>query len=84
MRGWFCYTDIIMGKQKKKRNKAYSGVDAADARPTITRISAANRNKVSQWWFEHKAIARPVLIASGVVLAVVIIIVEIVRVASGA
>jgi hypothetical protein len=73
-----------MGKQKKKRNKAYTGVDAVIDRPIITRITAANRNKPAQWWFEHKRIMKPVLIATGVVLAVIILIVEIIRVTSGA
>lgn len=74
----------IMAKQKKKRNKVYTGTDAAITRPIITRISAANRNKLSQWWFEHKRIMKPVLIAAGVVLVLVILILEIVHIASGA
>ncbi|CAN5386579.1 hypothetical protein BH10PAT4_BH10PAT4_2800 [soil metagenome] len=73
-----------MGKQKKKRNKVYTGADAAIDRPIITRITAANRNKFAQWWFENKRIARPVLIAAGVVLALVVLIFEIVRIASNA
>ena len=73
-----------MGKNKKKRNKIYTGVDAAMTQPVITRISAVNRNKPAQWWFEHKKIAKPVLITSGVVLFVIIIIIEIVRLATGA
>lgn len=73
-----------MGKQKKKRNKAYTGVDAAIDRPTITRISAVNRNNLSQWWFDHKRIARPVLIAAGVIVALIVLIIQIVRIASGA
>lgn len=73
-----------MGKQKKKRNKVYSGTDAVITRPVVTRISAVNRNKLSQWWFDHKRVAKPVLIASGVVLALVILIFEIVRIASNA
>ncbi len=73
-----------MGKQKKKRNKIYTGADAATSRPIITRISASNRNKVSQWWFEHKRIAKPILIGAGVVAAIIILILEIVRIASGA
>lgn len=72
-----------MAKQKKKRNKAYTGADAAITRPIITRISASNRNKVAQWWFEHKRIAKPVLIAAGVIIVIVVLIVEIVRIASG-
>lgn len=73
-----------MAKQKKKRNKVYTGADAAMTRPVITRISAANRSKLGQWWFEHKKALKPVLIASGIVLFVIIMIIEIVRISSGA
>lgn len=69
-----------MGKNKKKRNKTYTGVDAAMTQPVITRISAVNRNKPAQWWFDHKKIAKPILIASGVVIVVILIIVEIVKI----
>ncbi|MDB5167219.1 MAG: hypothetical protein JWN26_364 [Candidatus Saccharibacteria bacterium] len=72
-----------MGKQKKKRNKAYTGVDATITRPIITRISASNRNKFAQWWFEYKRIMKPILIASGVVLVLIVLIVEIIRIANG-
>lgn len=73
----------MANKQRKKRNKVYHGVDAAMTRPVVTKISAANRNAAGQWWFEHKKIARPVIIAILVVAAVVIMIIEIVRLASG-
>ncbi len=69
-----------MAKQKKKRNKAYTGTDAAVTRPTITRIEAVNRNKVSQWWFEKKRIAKPALITSGVVILVIWLIYELLRI----
>lgn len=69
-----------MGKNKKKRNKAYTGVDAAETRPVITRVSAADRNKLSQWWFDKKRVLKPVLITSGVVIVVVWLIAELVRV----
>jgi len=72
-----------MAKQKKKRNKAYTGADAAVTRPVITRISAVNRSKPSQWWFDRKSILKPVLITSGVVIVVIILILEIIRIASG-
>lgn len=71
----------MANKQKKKRNKAYTGVDAAITRPIVTKISAVNRNFISQWWFEHKRIARPVIIAVLVAAAIVILIIEIVRIA---
>lgn len=72
-----------MGKNKKKRNKAYTGVDAAVTKPVITRITAANRSKLGQWWFEHKRIAKPVLITSGVVIIIVWLIFEVIRIANG-
>lgn len=72
-----------MGKNKKKRNKVYTGVDAAVTKPVITRITAANRSKIGQWWFDNKRIAKPVLITSGVVIVIIVLILQIVRIASG-
>ena len=74
----------MANKQKKKRNKAYSGIDAAVTRPVVTKISAVNRNAVSQWWFDHKRIARPIVIAAIVVAVIVILIVQLVSVISNA
>lgn len=68
-----------MAKQKKKRNKAYTGKDASVERPTITRISAANRSRPAQWWHEKKRILKPVLIAAAVIIVVFIIVFELVR-----
>ncbi|HSW78260.1 MAG TPA: hypothetical protein VLG36_05670 [Candidatus Chromulinivoraceae bacterium] len=73
-----------MAKQKKKRNKVYTGKDAAISRPTVTRISAENRNKVQQWWFEKKPIAKPVLIGVAVAIIVIWLLFELIRVMSGA
>lgn len=73
-----------MAKQKKKRNKVYTGQDAAITRPTVTHIQAANRNKLQQWWFEKKRVAKPVLIGVAVALIVIWLIFELIRVASGA
>ena len=56
-----------MAKQKKKRDKSYKGSNAAVARPSVTRISAVHRNPAHQWWFDHKRVAKPVLIATGVI-----------------
>lgn len=71
-----------MAKQKKKRNKVYTGNDSAVTRPTITRVSAVNRNKLQQWWFEKKRIVKPVGIASGVAVLVVWLIFELISVIS--
>lgn len=72
-----------MAKQKKKRNKVYTGKDAAQTRPVVTHISAANRNKVQQWWFEKKRVAKPVLIGIVVAIIVIWLLFELVRVVSG-
>ena len=71
-----------MAKQKKKRNKAYTGADAAVTRPVITRISAANRSKIGQWWFDRKRVLKPVLITTGIILLIVWLIIELVRIAN--
>lgn len=68
-----------MAKQKKKRNKVYRGADASITKPVVTKISAANRNKPQQWWFEKKRIAKPILIAAGVVAAVIWLAYELIR-----
>jgi hypothetical protein len=73
-----------MAKQKKKRNKVYTGAEAAITRPVVTRISATNRSRFGQWWFEHKTILKPILIATGVVIFITIIIIEIVQITTGA
>lgn len=69
-----------MAKQKKKRNKVYRGAEASVKRPVLTRISAANRNKPQQWWFEKKRVAKPVIIATLVVTAIIWLIYELVRI----
>jgi hypothetical protein len=72
-----------MTKQKKKRNKVYSGANAAKTRPVVTRIQAANRGKVSQYWFERKKILKPLVTTVLVILGVIVLLVELVRVVSG-
>ena len=68
-----------MAKQKKKRNKVYRGADASVSKPVVTKISAANRNKVQQWWFDKKRVAKPALIASGVGVGVIWLVAELIR-----
>jgi Ni/Fe-hydrogenase subunit HybB-like protein len=70
----------MANKAKKKRNKQYRGADAAMTRPSVTRISAANRSKVGQWWFERKRILKPVLIAAAVIVGLGVLIYELIRV----
>lgn len=68
-----------MVKQKKKRNKTYSGSGASLSKPRITKVSAVHRNPPAQWWHDNKRIAKPVLIVAGIIVVVVILIVEAIR-----
>jgi hypothetical protein len=60
-----------MSKQKKKRNKAYRGIDAAVSKPTVTRLSATSRSRSGQWWFERKRFLKPILVAGLVVIVII-------------
>lgn len=73
----------MSAKLRKKRRKAYRGQDASAARPTITRISAANRHAVSQWWFEKKRVAKPILIAGAAAAGGAVLLIELVRIFTG-
>ncbi|RYF29492.1 MAG: hypothetical protein EOO17_01040, partial [Chloroflexi bacterium] len=68
-----------MAKTKKKRTKVYSGSNAAIKKPSVMRISAVNRGKAGQWWFDHKRLAKPALITSAVVLVIIICVSEVIR-----
>jgi hypothetical protein len=72
-----------MAKQKKKRNKVYQGADASVTRPVVTKITAVKRNRVQQWWFEKKRIAKPALITGGIAVIVVWLLFELIRIISG-
>lgn len=63
-----------MAKTKKKRNKKYTGADAASARPTITRVQAVNRSRTGQWLYEKRKLARPAGIVALIVAALVLVI----------
>ena len=72
----------MANKQKKKRNKQYRGQEAAMTRPAVTRITAVNRSKIGQWWFDRKRVLKPVLIATLVLAVLGILIYEIIRLAA--
>lgn len=69
-----------MGKQKKKRNKAYRGEGAAIDRPVVTRIAAGDRSNIGQWWFEKKRIVKRVAITSAVAIFIAWLIFEFIRI----
>jgi hypothetical protein len=68
-----------MAKQKKKRNKQYKGSGAAQTQPIVTHVAAVKRNKAQQWWLEKKRIVKPVAIAAGIAFAVIILLIEIIK-----
>lgn len=72
----------MANKQKKKRNKVYRGAEAAIDRPIITRVTAVNRSRVGQWWYDHKRFTKPVLVASGVVAFIGLIVAAIIQLAT--
>lgn len=63
-----------MAKIKKKRNKKYTGVDAANSRPTITRVQAVNRSPLRQWIFENQKMLKLVrnILLIALVIAIII------------
>lgn len=63
-----------MSKNKKKRNKIYKGAGSANVQPTIIKVSAVNRSKISQWWFDNKAKLKPILIILAIILVIIFII----------
>lgn len=42
-----------MSKQKKKRNKQYTGQDAAQG-PIVRRYTAEVKHPAREWWDDHK------------------------------
>ena len=66
--------NISMAKVKKKRNKKYTGADAAATRPTITRVQAVNRSKLGQWLFENKKMLKMIrnILLIGLIVAIII------------
>ncbi len=63
-----------MAKQKKKRNKKYTGAEAAVTRPVITRVTAVSRSKTRQWLYERRKFLKTIGIGLLILAAAVVII----------
>ena len=63
-----------MVKAKKKRNKKYSGADATQTRPTITRVQAVNRGAIGQWLHEHRRMMKYIGIAALVIFVLALVV----------
>ena len=74
LRRYLLMYNIYMTKQKKKRNKKYSGMDAAPLRAKVTRSTSTNRPKLSQWFFDRKKLIRTIGMAGLVVVVLIIVI----------
>ena len=66
-----------MSKKQKKRNKPYTGEDAA-SRPVVHRYQAVVRSPIAEWWHDNKKRLRTYGIVGGVALVVTFLIVELV------
>ena len=73
-----------MAKQKKKRNKIYTGPDAAMTRPSVTRVQAVSRSRPAQWWYDRKRVIKPVAIIVAIVAVVVWLTAELISIFVGA
>lgn len=68
---WLYDILIPMAKQKKKRNKPYTGSDARQARPRTIKVNAVVRSRPTQWWHDNKR--RTKLTIGGALVAAVIV-----------
>lgn len=59
-----------MSKNRKKRNKPYTGADAAPAQPVVHRYVAVQRSPLGEWWHTRKKAIILSLKIGGVVLVV--------------
>jgi len=59
-----------MSRKPKKRNKPYTGDDAA-TKPTVTRYKAVVRSPLAQWWFENKKRVKTTSLVGGGAVAFV-------------
>lgn len=71
-----------MGKQKKKRNKAYRGADARQSQ-SIIRVTAEERGAIKEWWLAHGRTTKISAIIGGGALFAIWVISELLRLISG-
>ncbi|HSE29317.1 MAG TPA: hypothetical protein VLA77_01905 [Candidatus Saccharimonadales bacterium] len=58
-----------MSRKNKKRDRKYSGADAAASKPNITRVTAVVRSPLGEWWHENKKRVKLIaMIAGGIVI----------------
>lgn len=68
-----------MSKQKKKRNKPYTGAGSNASRPQTIRVEAVQRGRAQLWWHERKRVLKPALITALVVVVIGYLLYELLR-----
>lgn len=65
----------MSNKQKKKRNKTYSGTGAKQTQPQVIRVEAIKRSRGAQWWHDNRSRIR---LGAAIVLVVVVLLLVII------
>ena len=65
-------------KQRKKRNKRYSGADARVQTPVVTRVSAEELNSFQEWWRTYGRLTKFIGMAIGVIILLVLLVIGII------
>lgn len=65
-------------KQKKKRTKKYSGVDARVGTPMVTRVSAEERSRFKEWWMVYGQLTKFAGAVVGIIAVVVLLVIGII------
>lgn len=73
----------MSAKQKKKRNKRYSGADARITTPTVMRVSAEELTPIQEWWRTYRRLVQFVLVVLGIIVLLVLLVVGIIGIMTG-
>ena len=73
----------MSAKQKKKRNKRYTGVDARVTAPTVMRVSAEELSPFQEWWRTYGRLVKLGLTIVGIVLLLALLVVGIIGIVTG-
>lgn len=68
-----------MSRNHKKRNKKYTGADAAVTKPNVTRVTAVVRSPIGEWWHDNKKRVRMIAMIAGGVIVFGYLVYELIR-----
>jgi hypothetical protein len=66
----------MANRQRKKRNKVYTGEDAKVVQPTVHRYQAVNRSALGEWWQKRKKIVKNTSLYGGGFVFIVLLIIS--------